>query len=399
MRQQRHRIISHSNFQSAHNNQLDNMGRGKAWFCEADMNLAQAWSQASHDPIVGNMQDGKSFWQTIKTNFMKLSKTNEERSLSSLQSRWSDINKRTSKFNGTVLQIKRVPRSGWNEDKYIEEALQLYKDEMSEDFTHMAVWNYLKDKPKWLVQAMKKKEVAKKEVIKKETAAAESSSSTTVVDIVDVADDDGVGSLRPIGQKKAKEQRNVALRQIEIDERTSRALQQRAETHKLNMEFKLFNSMGDSEEAKEWKNLVAQQVLLERKKTINEKKRAMEAEEARLKKKKDVAERLKNEVTPRAIEFEENKENVDGCEELEESSPAETFEVSDLSSSDKNVSPPPPCCAALDLCMFIDEGDDNEPLPLRNKCCVCKAYCHASCSKYCGQVVMCRLCDRNKTKV
>ena len=117
---------------------------------------------------------------------------------------------------------------------------------------------------------MKKKEVPKKEVTKEETAAAEAtttiSSSTTVVDIVDVADDDGVGSLRPIGQKKAKEQRNVALRQIEIDDRTSWALQQRAETHKLNMEFKLFNSMGDSEEAKEWKSLVAQQVLLERKK-------------------------------------------------------------------------------------------------------------------------------------
>ena len=79
------------------------MGRGKAWFREADMNLAQGWSQASHDPIIGNMQDGKSFWQTIKSNFMKLSKPNEGRSISSLQSRWSDANKRTSKFNGTFL--------------------------------------------------------------------------------------------------------------------------------------------------------------------------------------------------------------------------------------------------------------------------------------------------------
>ena len=234
-------------FQSSHNNQLNNMGRGKAWFCEADVNLAQAWSQASHDPIVGNMQDGKSFWQTINSNFMRLSKTNEERSISSLQSRWSDVNKKTSKFNGTYLQIKRVPRSGWNEDKYIEEALQLYKDEMLEDFTNMAVWNYLKDKPKWLLQAMKKKEVPKKEAPKKEAAAAEATTTTTISTsrttgaVVGLAEDDGVGSLRPIGQKKAKDQRNVPLRQVEIDDRTSWALQSRAETHKLSMEFKLFS--------------------------------------------------------------------------------------------------------------------------------------------------------------
>ena len=125
------------------------MGRGKAWFSEADFQLAQAWVQASQDPIIGTNQDGKSFWQTIKSNFMKLSKTNEERSISSLQSQWSDINKKATKFNGTYLQIKRVPRSGFNEDKYIEEALKLYKEEMSEDFPFLSIWHYLKDKPKW----------------------------------------------------------------------------------------------------------------------------------------------------------------------------------------------------------------------------------------------------------
>ena len=168
--------------------------------------------------------------------------------------------------------------------------------------------------------------------------------------------------------------------------------------------------MGDTEEAKEWKSLVAQQVLLERKKAINKKKRAIEVEEACLKKKKDIAERHKNEVTTRAFEFEEsNKENTDinegeeegGEEERTESSPPElsAFEVSDFSWSEKTVSLSPSCCAALDLCMFIDDDDDNNPLPLRNKCCMCKGFCHASSSKHCGQVVMCRLCDRKKTKV
>ena len=82
------------------------MKRGKAWFTEANFHLAQAWVQASQDPIMGVNQDGKTLWRTIKSNFMKLSATNEERSISSLQLRWSDINKKATKFNGTYLQIK-----------------------------------------------------------------------------------------------------------------------------------------------------------------------------------------------------------------------------------------------------------------------------------------------------
>jgi len=101
------------------------MGRGKAWFQEADLHLSQAWVQSSDDPIVGNYQDGKSFWQTIQAAYHKFSPTNEERSLASIQARWSDINKKSTKFNGIYTQIKRVPRSGYNDEKYIQDALML----------------------------------------------------------------------------------------------------------------------------------------------------------------------------------------------------------------------------------------------------------------------------------
>ena len=50
----------------SHNNQSYNMGRGKAWFSEADFQLAQAWVQASQDPIIGTNQDGKSFGKWSK---------------------------------------------------------------------------------------------------------------------------------------------------------------------------------------------------------------------------------------------------------------------------------------------------------------------------------------------
>ena len=107
------------------------------------------------------------------------------------------------------------------------------------------------------------------------------------------------------------------------------------------------------------------------------------------------------------IEFgeneEENKEN-EPCsngneeEEREESSPTELYtnNVTKISSSEKSVW----SCCALDLCQFIDDDDDdNVTLPLRNKCVLCKGFCHASCSKYSGQFVQCRLCDKKKERV
>ena len=57
-----------------------------------------------------------------------------------------------------------MPRSGYNEEKYVEDAPKLYKDEMSEDFPFLSIWHYLKDKPKWTVNMMKKKEVTKKQL-------------------------------------------------------------------------------------------------------------------------------------------------------------------------------------------------------------------------------------------
>jgi hypothetical protein len=194
-----------------------------------------------------------------------------------------------------------VPRSGYNEENYVEETLKLYKDEMSEDFPFLSVWNYLKDKPKWTVNMMKKKEVTKKAIVeKKPLAPAMTNGNVCSEDVVNLVDclvgGDEDCAARPIGQKKAKQLRDAAQRQFDIDEKAAQAMQSRAETHKLQLEFKVFSSMGDAEEAKEWKTLVAQQFLLDRKKVNNDKKRAAEAEEEPLKKKREQKERLQKEI-------------------------------------------------------------------------------------------------------
>ena len=216
------------------------MGRGKAWFQEADLHLCQAWVQSSNDPIVGNYQDGKSFWQTIQDAYRKFSPINEERSLASLQGRWSDINKKTTKFNGIYTQIKRVPRSGYNEERYVQDALALYSDEEKEMFAFLGCWHYLKDKPKWLVNGAPKKKEVKKAAVKVESLPSLPAISKESIVSID-GDVDESESSRPVGQKKAKEIKNVALRQVEIDEKTARAMESCAETHKLQVHFKLMN--------------------------------------------------------------------------------------------------------------------------------------------------------------
>jgi hypothetical protein len=60
------------------------------------------------------------------------------------------INKDCTKFNGIFVQLKAIPRSGWNSEKFEEEALKLYKEEVKEDFKFLSCWVYLKEKPKWV---------------------------------------------------------------------------------------------------------------------------------------------------------------------------------------------------------------------------------------------------------
>ena len=49
-----------------------------------------------------------------------------------------DINKKVIKFNGTYHQIKIVPRSGYNEEKYVEDALALFLEGEPERFTFLS---------------------------------------------------------------------------------------------------------------------------------------------------------------------------------------------------------------------------------------------------------------------
>jgi hypothetical protein len=54
-------------------------------------------------------------------------------------------------FNGVFTQVTRTPKSGWNEEKYLECAFAFYLEEMKEKFNFHSCWLLVKDQPKWSI--------------------------------------------------------------------------------------------------------------------------------------------------------------------------------------------------------------------------------------------------------
>jgi len=78
--------------------------------------LCSAYLNVSKDPIVGVNQPIGSYWARITTYFLENKRTPYDRTQSSLQHRWGDIQKDTSRFSGFFAEIERQHRSGTNEN-------------------------------------------------------------------------------------------------------------------------------------------------------------------------------------------------------------------------------------------------------------------------------------------
>jgi hypothetical protein len=90
--------------------------RDRNYLNAEDETLCSAYLNVSKDPIVGASQQGKAYWTRITIYFNEMRKTPIQRSLSSLQHRWGDIQKDTSRFCGAFSEIMRRNESGKNED-------------------------------------------------------------------------------------------------------------------------------------------------------------------------------------------------------------------------------------------------------------------------------------------
>ena len=93
--------------------------RTKNFSVEGDKLIVSAWLNTSKYAITGNEQQGGAFWQRILQYFELHGGNHGERSQSSINSRWSDINAKCIKFVGFHSQIESLQQSGHTEQNNV----------------------------------------------------------------------------------------------------------------------------------------------------------------------------------------------------------------------------------------------------------------------------------------
>ena len=93
--------------------------RTKNFSVEEDKLIVSVWFNTSKDAINGNEQQGGAFWQRILQYLELHGGNHEERSQSSIKSRWTDINAKCSKFIDFYSQIERLRQSGHTEQNNV----------------------------------------------------------------------------------------------------------------------------------------------------------------------------------------------------------------------------------------------------------------------------------------
>ncbi|KAL4632553.1 hypothetical protein ACB092_04G059600 [Castanea dentata] len=123
--------------------------QGGNFSVEEDILLVSTWLNTSVDPVRGNEQKQETFTAKVWQYFCMHNTYGTKRSSSSLKSRWSTINKKTSKFCGFVAKIEAKSQSDASDKDKLDQAKALYKDTSGFQFEHC--WLLLKNQPKWSV--------------------------------------------------------------------------------------------------------------------------------------------------------------------------------------------------------------------------------------------------------
>ena len=92
--------------------------RGGNFSVDEDNLLVSEWLNTSVDAMLGTDQRVEKFWEKIWQYFCENNTYGTTRSASSLQSRWGNINRETSRFAGFMAKVEARDKSGTtNEDK------------------------------------------------------------------------------------------------------------------------------------------------------------------------------------------------------------------------------------------------------------------------------------------
>lgn len=99
-----------------------------------DICIAKAYASVTLDPVVGTNQKAEDFWKKVHDKYHmfmekedKLCLESHPRSPSSLRERFNrNIQKQVNVFNAVYIGVKKVVKSGWQDEDYMKSALQKY---------------------------------------------------------------------------------------------------------------------------------------------------------------------------------------------------------------------------------------------------------------------------------
>ncbi|XP_047947794.1 glutathione S-transferase T3-like [Salvia hispanica] len=109
--------------------------------------LYTTWLTVSYDPIVGNQQNRKCFWEKV-TELYEESKPKgiPLRNVKMLRSHWDQCNRDVKNFCTIYRGEAEHYQSGASGADNMRAAMRVFKDDVIKDFKHINVWTLVRDK-------------------------------------------------------------------------------------------------------------------------------------------------------------------------------------------------------------------------------------------------------------
>ncbi|XP_042049992.1 glutathione S-transferase T3-like [Salvia splendens] len=171
--------------------------------------LAKNFVDVSEDPIIGNQQSGKVFWQRIAEKYNAgRPRGSFERSYMKLRKHWGRVQKEMNKWNGKWMNVVRMWPSGHSEMDLVEKARAEFFSDGKKHFKYFDVWKIVEKNPKYTGGAEPAPSGAPKRTKVSPAGHYSSSEGGPPIDL-NVTDDDVFLSSpstqsRPMGTKTAK---------------------------------------------------------------------------------------------------------------------------------------------------------------------------------------------------
>lgn len=166
------------------------------WTKDEDIRLASAWLHNSKDPVDGNDRKLDQYWTAVTEEYNKTTERSRRRNRNQMKIRWDRVKKQVIEFHGCWVRTTKVYRSGMSDDQQMELAEKLYASEHGDkDFKLKHIWKVVRYDRKW--SAYVKKIEGEKEKDK--------GAGTKAAQVVNLEESP---SIRPMGHKRAKDERN-----------------------------------------------------------------------------------------------------------------------------------------------------------------------------------------------